>query len=132
VVAAHVPIEAGWPESIDAALESLLDLAAAECPAPRLVFVVARTAGPEGAARHRRSLADLAALLRRARASGGPSAAPASFEEVAVAAAASRLADSLRAEEPLDRPSLRADLRAILAPADEDPAARRAAGAHPR
>jgi AcrR family transcriptional regulator len=126
----HIPAVARPAEQIDAAIAALLLEIAADPAAARLALVVVQTAGPEGAARHRHTLAALAAQLRLRRESEGVAALPDGFEEVAVAAAASLLAESLpRAAAPRS-PSIAGDLRALLLgpPADASSAAPALAG----
>jgi AcrR family transcriptional regulator len=111
-IAARIP--AGLPRRplVEAAIAALLDEIAADPAAARLVFVVAQTAGAEGAARHRRTLATAGAALRVK----GAADLPDGFEDVAVAAAAFLLTSSLLEGMP-DTSSLQAELRALLLPA---------------
>jgi AcrR family transcriptional regulator len=115
----RIPAEASPAERIDAAITAILEEIAADPPAARLVLLVARTAGAEGAARHRRTLAAAADALRRACGREGSEGEPEGFADLAVAAAASLLAASF-ADGPPAASGLHADLRAVLLP----PAAR--------
>jgi AcrR family transcriptional regulator len=132
----RIPAEASPAERIDAAISTVLEEIAAEPLAARLVLLVARTAGAEGATRHRRTLAAAADALRRACGREGSEGDPEGLADFAVAAAASVLAASFT-DGPPAASGLHADLRALLLP----PAARgeeastpalTAVGDHPR
>ncbi len=113
-IADRIPAGAPLAEQIDAAIQGLLLEIAADPAAARLVLVVAQTAGPEGAARHRQTLEGAAAQLRRGRESEPGAPLPDGFEEAAVAAAAALLAAALPSAEAPRSSSLPADLRALL------------------
>jgi AcrR family transcriptional regulator len=109
-----IPPRCSWAEQLDAALVALLADIDAEPAAARLALVVVRTAGPDGAARHRQTLAELTALVRRGReADLGTELAP-GFEDVAVASAAALLAEALCGDQMPEPAALLRDLRALL------------------
>jgi AcrR family transcriptional regulator len=114
-IAGRIP--AGWPprRQIDAAIVALLESIAADPLAARLVFVVAPTAGAEGAARHRHTLAAAADALRGTCESGGSDEEPEGLADTVVAAAASLLAASLLDGPPAPS-SVHGELRALLLP----------------
>jgi AcrR family transcriptional regulator len=135
-IGARIPLGVPAREAIDAVITGVLDEVAADPPAARLVFLVVGTAGAEGAARHRRTLASAADALRRACGSEGSEEGREGFADLAVAAAASLLAASFLGGPPAPS-SLHADLRTLLLPSaaggeEASTPALTGAGDHPR
>jgi AcrR family transcriptional regulator len=114
-IRSRIPVGASPGERIDAAITGVLAEIAVDASGARLVILVGSTAGAEGAARHRRTLAAAADALRRACGSEGSEEVPEGFADLAVAAAASLLAASFL-DGPSEGSTLHADLRALLLP----------------
>jgi AcrR family transcriptional regulator len=114
-IATAIAPAAPWPVRAEAALQAALDFCATQ-PAPaRLLLTVIQAAGPEGTAAHQALLGEVAEALRGARAfSASAAALPPHHEQLAIAAAAWRLAAALEGTAPLALERLAPELHQLL------------------